>query len=230
MPRGVSPGLSLHLRNSVLPDLHEERRGNNPAINPTGSNLLLTRIYWLLPLPHEKARKAESKLDSKATNPMTAVVPAPSPFLASTRRFVHRLRSVLPTWAMSPSSSAAPVPSAGEEGAPSLPHTTLEVAGASRGLLSGFASLRAPYRPFPVLASNRHVETIFAAFVRSLPTVRLRRECLRAPDDGAVALDWVCGDDRALPPGAPVLVLLVPCSFPASFEVHIYAGILCCFK
>ncbi|KAK3154770.1 hypothetical protein QOZ80_2BG0194880 [Eleusine coracana subsp. coracana] len=141
---------------------------------------------------------------------MTAAVPTPSPFLASTRRFAPRLRSLLSTTAMSPSSSAAPVPGAGtgEEGAPPLPHSTLEVAGARRGLLSGFASLRAPYRPFPVVASNRHVETIFAAFARSLPDVRLRRECLRAPDDGAVTLDWVCGDGRALPRDAPVLVLL----------------------
>jgi hypothetical protein len=92
---------------------------------------------------------------------------------------------------------------------PLLPHSTLEIAGARSGLLAGFDSLRRPYRAYPVLASNRHVETIFAAFTRSLPAVTFRRECLRAPDDGAVALDWVSADDRALPPDAPLLILLV---------------------
>ncbi|KAL6911711.1 hypothetical protein ACP4OV_000516 [Aristida adscensionis] len=149
---------------------------------------------------------------------MAAAAPTPSPFVASTRRFAPRLRSLLlPAAAMPPPSSSSssssssatnPGPGGAGEAAPALPHSTLEVAGARRGLLSGFASLRAPYRAFPVLASNRHVETIFAAFTRSLPAVRLRRECLRAPDDGAVALDWVSGDDRALPRNAPVLILL----------------------
>jgi len=144
---------------------------------------------------------------------MAAAAPTPSPFVASTRRFAPRLRSFIPGAAMSPAASSAPNPSsgAGEEAqaqAPPLPHSTLEIAGARRGLLSGFASLRAPYRAFPVLASNRHVETIFAAFTRSLPAVKLRRECLRVPDDGAVALDWVAGDDRVLPSDAPVLILL----------------------
>jgi len=144
---------------------------------------------------------------------MAAAAPTPSPFVASTRRFAPRLRSLIPGAAMSPAASSAPNPSsgAGEEAqaqAPPLPHSTLEIAGARRGVLSGFASLRTPYRAFPVLALNRHVETIFAAFTRSLPAVKLRRECLRGPDDGAVALDWVAGDDRALPRDAPVLVLL----------------------
>ncbi|CAL5056856.1 unnamed protein product [Urochloa decumbens] len=144
---------------------------------------------------------------------MAATAPTPSPFVASTRRFAPRLRSLLPAGAMSSSSATASAPNlssgAGEEAqAPPLPHSTLEIAGARRGLLSSFASLRAPYRAFPVLASNRHVETIFAALTRSLPAVKLRRECLRAPDDGAVALDWVAGDDRALPTDAPVLILL----------------------
>ncbi|OEL33222.1 Embryogenesis-associated protein EMB8 [Dichanthelium oligosanthes] len=142
---------------------------------------------------------------------MAAAAPTPSPFVASTRRFAPRLRSFLPPAAMSSAAFSAPNPSSGageETHAPPLPHSTLEIAGARRGLLSGFASLRAPYRAFPVLASNRHVETIFAAFTRSRPAVRLRRECLRAPDDGAVALDWVSGDDSALPRDAPVLILL----------------------
>ena len=154
---------------------------------------------------------------------MAAAAPTPSPFVASSRRFAPRLRSFIPGAAM----SSAPNPSsgAGEEAqAPPLPHSTLEIAGARRGLLSGFASLRAPYRAFPVLASNRHVETIFAAFTRSLPTVKLRRECLRGPDDGAVALDWVAGDDRVLPRDAPVLILLVWFSLPALVVVHFLTG------
>nr|CAB3450517.1 unnamed protein product [Digitaria exilis]CAB3505132.1 unnamed protein product [Digitaria exilis] len=151
---------------------------------------------------------------------MAAAAPTPSPFVASTRRFAPRLRSLLPAAAMSSAAAAAasaPNPSSGageEVQAPPLPHSTLEIAGARQGILSGFSSLRAPYHAFPVFASNRHVETIFAAFTRSLPAVKLRRECLRAPDDGAVALDWVSGDDRALPRDAPVLILLF---YSASF-------------
>ncbi|KAJ1280204.1 hypothetical protein BS78_04G213300 [Paspalum vaginatum] len=140
-----------------------------------------------------------------------AAAPAPSPFVACPRRFAPCLRSLLPAAAMSSAASSGPNPSFGaaeEAQALPLPHSTLEIAGPRRGLLSGFASLRAPYRAFPVFASNRHAETIFAAFTRSLPAVKLRRECLRAPDDGAVALDWVSGDERALPRDAPVLILL----------------------
>jgi len=158
---------------------------------------------------------------------MAAAAPTPSPFVASSRRFAPRLRSLIPGAAMSSAASSAPNPSsgAGEEAqAPPLPHSTLEIAGARRGLLSGFASLRAPYRAFPVLASNRHVETIFAAFTRSLPAVKLRRECLCAPDDGAVALDWVAGDNRVLPRDAPVLILLVWFSLPALVVVHFLTG------
>ncbi|KAM0934411.1 putative alcohol O-acetyltransferase [Dioscorea sansibarensis] len=89
-----------------------------------------------------------------------------------------------------------------------LPHSSLELIGPRRSLLSGFSSLQRPYKPFPIIAWNRHVETLFAAFFRSLPAVTLRRECLRTPDDGAVALDWVAADDRLLPFDSPVLVLL----------------------
>ncbi|XP_020249341.1 embryogenesis-associated protein EMB8-like [Asparagus officinalis] len=60
----------------------------------------------------------------------------------------------------------------------------------------------------PLVAWNRHVETIFAAFFRSLPAVTFRRECLRTKDNGAVALDWVSADDRQLPFESPVLILL----------------------
>lgn len=52
------------------------------------------------------------------------------------------------------------------------------------------------------------METVFAAFYRSLPAVKLRRECLRMADDGAAALDWVSGDDRLIPVDAPLLILL----------------------
>lgn len=140
-----------------------------------------------------------------------AALQTPSPFAGSASRFfAPRLRYLLPpATTMSLSSSQNPDPdraAAGEQ--PLLPHSSLEIAGAHRGLLAGFDSLRRPYRAFPVFASNRHVETIFAAFTRSLPAVTFRRECLRTPDDGAVALDWVSGDARALPPDAPLLILL----------------------
>ncbi|KAJ3680114.1 hypothetical protein LUZ60_016392 [Juncus effusus] len=85
---------------------------------------------------------------------------------------------------------------------------SLEIIGARKSILSAFRSLRRPYKPFPVVGGNRHAETIFAAFFRSLPAVALRRECIRTKDDGAVALDWVSGDERELPFESPVLVLL----------------------
>ncbi|KAF7090229.1 hypothetical protein CFC21_093014 [Triticum aestivum] len=138
-----------------------------------------------------------------------AALQTPSPFAGTARRFAPRLRYLLLPTTMSLSSSIVSSRSRDGDGEqPLLPHSSLEIAGARRGLLAGFDSLRRPYRAFPVFASNRHVETIFAAFTRSLPTVAFRRECLRTPDDGAVALDWVSGDDRALPGDAPVLILL----------------------
>lgn len=90
------------------------------------------------------------------------------------------------------------------------PHPSLEVIGGARdSFLPAFKTLHRPYDPYPFIAWNRHVETIFAAFFRSLPDVRFRRECLRTKDDGSVALDWVSGDHTRLPPHAPVLILLV---------------------
>ncbi|GER39575.1 alpha/beta hydrolase domain containing protein 1 [Striga asiatica] len=89
-------------------------------------------------------------------------------------------------------------------------HTSLEViGGAVDKFLPAFKTLHLPYVPYPMVAWNRHVETIFAAFFRSLPEVNFRRECLRTTDDGVVSLDWVSGDDRKLPSDAPLLILLV---------------------
>ncbi|KAI3983326.1 hypothetical protein MKX01_013393 [Papaver californicum] len=68
--------------------------------------------------------------------------------------------------------------------------------------------LQRPYNPYPLIDWNRHVETIFAAFFRSLPGVRFRRECLRTADNGVVSLDWVCGDESQIPNDAPLLILL----------------------
>ncbi|XP_057967472.1 embryogenesis-associated protein EMB8-like [Malania oleifera] len=88
--------------------------------------------------------------------------------------------------------------------------SSLEILGGARDsfLPALIGTLDRPYGPFPLLGWNGHVETIFAAFFRSVPDVRFRRECLRAKDDGAVALDWVSGDDRRLPADSPVLILL----------------------
>ncbi|XP_010267450.1 PREDICTED: embryogenesis-associated protein EMB8 isoform X2 [Nelumbo nucifera] len=87
--------------------------------------------------------------------------------------------------------------------------SSLEIIGGARdSLLPVFESLQHPYHPFPLIGWNRHVETIFAAFFRSLPDVRFRRECLRMKDNGTVALDWVSGDDCQLPAESPVLILL----------------------
>ncbi|KAL8138897.1 hypothetical protein V2J09_004898 [Rumex salicifolius] len=86
---------------------------------------------------------------------------------------------------------------------------TLEVGGGARdSLLPVLKDLDRPYDPFPFIGWNRHVETIFAALFRSRPEVCYRRECLRTPDDGAIALDWIAGDDRSFPDDSPVVILL----------------------
>ncbi|KAL3817868.1 hypothetical protein ACJIZ3_003773 [Penstemon smallii] len=92
----------------------------------------------------------------------------------------------------------------------SPPHPSLEVIGGGmERFLPALKTLHLPYTPYPLVGWNRHVETIFAAFFRSLPDVRLRRECLRTKDGGAVALDWVSGDDRSLlAPDSPLVILL----------------------
>ncbi|KAJ4956033.1 hypothetical protein NE237_012816 [Protea cynaroides] len=82
------------------------------------------------------------------------------------------------------------------------------ISGPGHPWASMLKTLQRPYDPFPLIGWNCHLETIFAAFFRSLPSVRLRRECLRTKDDGVVALDWVSGDDRRLPAESPVLILL----------------------
>ncbi|XP_057518276.1 embryogenesis-associated protein EMB8 isoform X2 [Amaranthus tricolor] len=89
-------------------------------------------------------------------------------------------------------------------------HPSLEVLGGGRNkfLPALKKYLEDPYNPFPLIGSNRHVETIFAAFYRSLPEVKYKRECLRTKDDGAVALDWVAGDHSTLPPLSSILILL----------------------
>ncbi|KAG0570302.1 hypothetical protein KC19_6G152600 [Ceratodon purpureus] len=56
-------------------------------------------------------------------------------------------------------------------------------------ILPKLTELEKPYKPYPLL-TNRHVETIFAAFFRSLPRLTFRRQCLRMADGGTVALDW----------------------------------------
>ncbi|XP_022949852.1 embryogenesis-associated protein EMB8-like [Cucurbita moschata] len=92
---------------------------------------------------------------------------------------------------------------------PIQPHPSLEVIGGGCDrFLPALKDLNLPYKPFPVIGWNRHLETIFASFYRSCPDVRFRRECLRAADNGTVALDWVVGDDLRLPIDAPVLILL----------------------
>jgi len=90
-------------------------------------------------------------------------------------------------------------------------HSSLEVigGGSDRFLPALKDSLAKPYNAFPLIGFNRHVETIYASFFRSVPFVRLRRECLRTKDNGSVALDWVAGEDRHFPPDSPILILLV---------------------
>lgn len=108
------------------------------------------------------------------------------------------------------------------------PHPSLEVSGgALDSFLPAFTTLDRPYDPYPLVCSNTHLETVFAHFFRSKPDVRYRRECLRTKDNGAVALDWVAGDDRNLSPNSPTLILLVksnifPLQIPPSFSNEHY--------
>lgn len=102
------------------------------------------------------------------------------------------------------------------------PHPSLEVTGgALHTFLPALKTLSRPYGPFPVIGWNCHVETIFAAFFRSLPDVKLKRECIRTKDDGSVALDWISGDHQLLPPDSPVLILMVR---PLLFELFCFCS------
>ncbi|XP_075505722.1 embryogenesis-associated protein EMB8 [Primulina tabacum] len=82
------------------------------------------------------------------------------------------------------------------------------IGGAVDSFLPAFNTLNLPYAPYPVVGWNKHLETIFSAFYRSLPDVRFRRQCFRTRDDGTVSLDWISGDDKSLPSDSPVLILL----------------------
>lgn len=102
------------------------------------------------------------------------------------------------------------------------PHPSLEVTGgALHTFLPALKTLSRPYSPFPVIGWNCHVETIFAAFFRSLPDIKLKRECIRTKDDGSVALDWISGDHQLLPPDSPVLILMVR---PLLFELFCFCS------
>jgi hypothetical protein len=87
--------------------------------------------------------------------------------------------------------------------------------------------LEKPYKPFPLL-TNRHVETIFAAFFRSLPRLPFRRECLRMPDGGTVALDWPLPDTPS--PKAMLILLVSKFALPSreSALLESICPIFCC--
>ncbi|GLJ49349.1 hypothetical protein SUGI_1043530 [Cryptomeria japonica] len=94
------------------------------------------------------------------------------------------------------------------------PGKPLEIIGQDAELLSKLTTLERPSVPFPLLG-NRHMETIFGAYFRSLPSTRFQREALHMADGGTMALDWpVAGNDvdlwnRELPDNALVVILLV---------------------
>ncbi|CAN1342577.1 hypothetical protein LINPERPRIM_LOCUS39507, partial [Linum perenne] len=59
-------------------------------------------------------------------------------------------------------------------------HPSLEISGGGKDLfLPALKTIHRPYAAFPFIASNRHIETIFASFFRSTPDVKFKRECLR---------------------------------------------------
>ncbi|XP_057773649.1 embryogenesis-associated protein EMB8 [Salvia miltiorrhiza] len=130
-----------------------------------------------------------------------------TPLSASLRHLPHlpfALTLIRPPYFSTLRATAARMPECSSELHPSLE----VVGGGADTFIPAFKAPHIPYVPYPLIASNRHVETIFAAFFRSLPDVRFRRECLRTSDGGAVALDWVSGDDRSLPLESPILILL----------------------
>ena len=87
-------------------------------------------------------------------------------------------------------------------------------AGVNAAILPKLTELESSYKPYPLL-SNCHVETIFAAYARSLPKLAYRRECLAMADGGTVALDWPLPEMQD--PKA-VLILLVRHTPPPSFS------------
>ncbi|KAM7494398.1 hypothetical protein LguiB_029007 [Lonicera macranthoides] len=116
---------------------------------------------------------------------------------------------LLPSTSHTPPPNSTTTVAAAPMSAVPQPHPSFVViGGALDSFLPALKTLTLPYDSYPLVAWNRHVETIFAAFFRSLPDVRFRRECLRTKDGGAVALDWVSGDQRLLPSVSPVLILL----------------------
>ncbi|KAL0372907.1 UNVERIFIED_CONTAM: Embryogenesis-associated protein [Sesamum calycinum] len=134
-----------------------------------------------------------------------------TPLSTSLRHLSHLSSTLTPSkpHQFSALRATATIAAAKMPGSSSKSHPSLEViGGAVNTFLPAFKTLHLPYVPYPFIGWNCHVETIFAAFFRSLPDVRFRRECLRTRDDGAVALDWVSGDDRNLPSNSPVLILL----------------------
>eukprot|EP00252_Welwitschia_mirabilis_P014776 TRINITY_DN3276_c0_g1_i2.p1 TRINITY_DN3276_c0_g1~~TRINITY_DN3276_c0_g1_i2.p1 ORF type:complete len:403 (+),score=42.59 TRINITY_DN3276_c0_g1_i2:235-1443(+) len=88
----------------------------------------------------------------------------------------------------------------------------VKIIGSNKELIRQLKSLKTSPVPLPPFR-NRHAETIFAAFFRTLPNVRYWRECLRMSDNGTVALDWPLSGEHdiwntELPFDSPVLVLL----------------------
>ncbi|KAF3434194.1 hypothetical protein FNV43_RR25297 [Rhamnella rubrinervis] len=136
--------------------------------------------------------------------------PPLNPFhqLPQRRELLHKASrlSVSPAVAVRVNMTAGTMPTHHDQ---PLPHPSLEIIGGERAtFLPLLKTLSRPYKPFPIIGWNCHVETIFASFFRSVTDVRLRRECLRTKDGGTVALDWVSGDDNRLLPDSPLLILL----------------------
>lgn len=78
----------------------------------------------------------------------------------------------------------------------------------NQALLALMPTATAPYR-IPLLLSNGHVETIYAAKFRKKPHLMYNREILHMPDGGCVCLDTEeLPAVKQLPPDAPVVILL----------------------
>eukprot|EP00899_Mesostigma_viride_P022473 jgi/Mesvir1/340/Mv22744-RA.3 len=77
----------------------------------------------------------------------------------------------------------------------------------NEAVLTGCTTLvDVPFQP-GVGLSNGHLQTLYATSIRPAPALRYRRQCVRCPDGGFLALDWAVPHED-LPEDAPTLMLL----------------------
>ncbi|XP_012842086.1 PREDICTED: embryogenesis-associated protein EMB8 [Erythranthe guttata] len=108
------------------------------------------------------------------------------------------------------------------------PHPTLElIGGAAETFLPALHTIHLPYLPYPLIAWNRHVETIFAYPCWKPPASSPGIECLRTSDGGPSLTG--SGDDRHCSDLVSLLLNLnlnlnyIPCQFSHNLEYLIWS-------